>query len=531
MEELVGETEDTKEHVSDEEIEKAIREILSPFTPEKLAQWSTKQIRTHLKTVVFRGRAGIDKTKVEACLERLSSEFKQPEAAQEPTEPLAEPPEPAPNPKKRKLTKLSDVKETEEKEDEKEDQPEQPNAFTEMMKKTREDAADEHDVPINYATKKRKPKTEQKEKKTKRKKKKKGFLDDEVSADDDSEDEGEEEEETEEDRAFIVDDIGENEENGRRRSSKKGKQMTRKKKDKSEEYYDIESESKLFGKEDSGWYAKVDLERHHNEQESIRRIERQAIRMEMIREEEERRREEQANAIVVDPAKTDTIFLGIVGSYFVPGEKRKALLQFDMEARMQMVRSLLTTTWKLPEEKVVLVTGGMGGGDHVAIRLFLESDKPFKGLHIHLPCEWEEAKKGIRGKDNGKPITDNPGRVFNASHGSLNGRLNATSAFFSLSIAPPPPIPPPQKKPRSMFGQQNLKEMFKHPPPVPNPRHTKTYLPVEELQLAYQKGATIYDNCERNTICAHCQYIITIGMDAEERKPFLQNFRGIPLIL
>lgn len=45
--------------------------------------------------------------------------------------------------------------------------------------------------------------------------------------------------------------------------------------------------------------------------------------------------------------------------------------------------------WKLPRPRVVLVSGGAAGADHVAVCLWDELRMEWKGLQLHLPCEWD----------------------------------------------------------------------------------------------------------------------------------------------
>jgi len=125
--------------------------------------------------------------------------------------------------------------------------------------------------------------------------------------------------------------------------------------------------------------------------------------------------------------------------------------------------TFLHNTCGLPNERVVLVSGGSAWADHVAVKLFLRQamdpdGQPYAGLHLHLPCPIVEMpaatslrptaaasaaaaaatplpSKRYTFEDNGSwSWTANPGRMLNTLHAAFS-RSICISTIDELHIA------------------------------------------------------------------------------------------------
>jgi len=104
--------------------------------------------------------------------------------------------------------------------------------------------------------------------------------------------------------------------------------------------------------------------------------------------------------------------------------------------------------FRLPNDRVILVSGGAAWADHVAVKLFLQEamnpdGNPYAGLHIYFPCKLERIPlsssggSSTRAFDNGSwKWQDNPGRTMNHLHDLFGGSLGCrTMNDFSLALA------------------------------------------------------------------------------------------------
>lgn len=88
------------------------------------------------------------------------------------------------------------------------------------------------------------------------------------------------------------------------------------------------------------------------------------------------------------------------------------------ERMVEYAADKIQRDWKLPNNRVTLVSGGAAWTDHVAVRLFIREiinpdGQPYAGLKLFLPC----AMRDNRFVDNGSSgWTSNPGRVANFHH-------------------------------------------------------------------------------------------------------------------
>lgn len=108
------------------------------------------------------------------------------------------------------------------------------------------------------------------------------------------------------------------------------------------------------------------------------------------------------------------------------GEK----LNLDIfNSMVECAESILETKWNLKPEETILKSGGAAWADHVAVRLFLRSflSRPFAGLHICLPCPWDDSK--AQALDTGQyDWRTNPGKTMN----SLHHKMSEKAGFDSL---------------------------------------------------------------------------------------------------
>lgn len=114
----------------------------------------------------------------------------------------------------------------------------------------------------------------------------------------------------------------------------------------------------------------------------------------------------------------------------------------------------LRNKWHLPNERVVLVSGGSAWADHVAVRLFLREvttagGQPYAGLHLYLPCKLVEtavkpaaaaaassaadAVQSVRFEDTGS--WSSPGRTLNELHSEFARKLGVPSTLSDLQQA------------------------------------------------------------------------------------------------
>jgi len=147
---------------------------------------------------------------------------------------------------------------------------------------------------------------------------------------------------------------------------------------------------------------------------------------------------------------TSIVHMAVIGT---AGRKEDA---FKMNASVfeKMVMHAKHTqqkTWKLPNNKVILVSGGAAWADHVAVKLFLqgkEDGNPYAGLYIYFPCKLDFNQSdssslssssssssktfsdnksevvSIRALDNGSwKWIENPGRIVNQLHDVFSNAL------------------------------------------------------------------------------------------------------------
>lgn len=93
-----------------------------------------------------------------------------------------------------------------------------------------------------------------------------------------------------------------------------------------------------------------------------------------------------------------------------------ALFDWMVEAAKYMI----ITHWKLDPALVILVSGGAAFADHTAVRLFNQTPRGWGGLHLHLPCKFED----------GRHVEDgfkSPGQYANYLHRQFSARCKFDS--------------------------------------------------------------------------------------------------------
>jgi hypothetical protein len=108
-------------------------------------------------------------------------------------------------------------------------------------------------------------------------------------------------------------------------------------------------------------------------------------------------------------------------------------------AMIQCVPTILHH-WGLSPNRVILVSGGAAGADHVAVRTYLdafnEAHTAFAGLQLYLPCAWVDDTKDPRGYDTGTTDSrSNPGRLMNQLHKAFSTKCGINSLMDIRSAA------------------------------------------------------------------------------------------------
>lgn len=133
-----------------------------------------------------------------------------------------------------------------------------------------------------------------------------------------------------------------------------------------------------------------------------------------------------AGALAMQPTR-----LAIIGTAGRKEDARK--MSAAVFSRMMDHAALVQqSVWKLPNERVILVSGGSAWADHVAVKLFLREamnpdGSPYAGLHLFMPCELNFTGSGqARAADSGSSDwRNNPGRVLNQLHASFTRAIGS----------------------------------------------------------------------------------------------------------
>jgi len=102
-------------------------------------------------------------------------------------------------------------------------------------------------------------------------------------------------------------------------------------------------------------------------------------------------------------------------------------------AMVNHAREVIRDVWKLPHERVILVSGGAAWADHVAVALWLEERQnphghPFAGLHLFLPCAFQLTDAQAQAVDTGSSDWRlNCGRLVNQLHREFSKKLGRDS--------------------------------------------------------------------------------------------------------
>lgn len=93
----------------------------------------------------------------------------------------------------------------------------------------------------------------------------------------------------------------------------------------------------------------------------------------------------------VNKKGSPVVTVAIIGTAGRGADGARLSQELIQEMKLEAM-NIIQTEFKLELERVRLVSGGAAGADHVAPLLFLEAvktPKPFRGLSIHLPCDFE----------------------------------------------------------------------------------------------------------------------------------------------
>jgi len=137
------------------------------------------------------------------------------------------------------------------------------------------------------------------------------------------------------------------------------------------------------------------------------------------------------------PVHVHVAIIGTAGRKEDARRMSKALFDrmVDHAAHQQRV------VWKLPNDRVVLVSGGSAWADHVAVRLFLNEaldpdGHPYAGLQLFLPCPFILTAATARALDNGSwQWQANPGRLLNSLHQAFSQTMQKEKEMKSASAA------------------------------------------------------------------------------------------------
>lgn len=121
--------------------------------------------------------------------------------------------------------------------------------------------------------------------------------------------------------------------------------------------------------------------------------------------------------------------VSIVGTAGRDGSEAAALTRTIYEAMTTRARAIIRDEFKLPEERVTLVSGGAAWADHVAVQIWLNAMDHYAGLIVYLPCQFTNG----RACDNGKRGSMvNPGPRMNQLHEQF-GRVIQHNTLADLS--------------------------------------------------------------------------------------------------
>jgi len=141
--------------------------------------------------------------------------------------------------------------------------------------------------------------------------------------------------------------------------------------------------------------------------------------------------------------RKENITISIIGT---AGRDQAAAGQLNKElfdAMCNHACHVIRNEWKLKhskERELTLVSGGSSWSDHVAVRLFLDSQYldeyqlNISNLILHLPCEFVQDLQHPKFHDNGKSSwRDNPGGYLNRLHQSFSHSMRQSSLMDLLT--------------------------------------------------------------------------------------------------
>lgn len=115
--------------------------------------------------------------------------------------------------------------------------------------------------------------------------------------------------------------------------------------------------------------------------------------------------------------------VAIIGTAGRRGDLRN--LNLNIYRKMvKKARAVITEDWKLPWNKVELVSGGAAWADHVAVTLHCMY--PDSTLKLYLPCAWDFETKTFQ-DDGTRDWRKNPGGTSNFYHRVFSERLAGTT--------------------------------------------------------------------------------------------------------
>lgn len=149
-----------------------------------------------------------------------------------------------------------------------------------------------------------------------------------------------------------------------------------------------------------------------------------------------------AAASFFQPISTRPVYVAIIGTAGRKEDKDK-ITKAIFDRMVEHAKTTIRDVWKLPNERVVLVSGGAACADHVAVALFLQEQlnpegTPYKGLQLFLPCDFNlSSSSNACAVDNGSSDwRSNPGRTVNYLHETFSAKLgNSTNSLHQIYMA------------------------------------------------------------------------------------------------